>query len=100
MSRRKHYPSAFPQVLACGLGAALLGLGLPALLESAPTGAVSVAVTSPPAGAIVSNTVAVTALASSTAAPIQRIELYVDGTLLGATNFPPPAPTGLRVATP
>lgn len=78
------------------------GLALPALLSGGTTSPVSVTLLSPASGSIVSNTIALSAAATSSAAPIARVEFYVDDKLVGvvgSNNAPVViAPSGLRVS--
>ena len=59
---------------------------------------VTVAMTSPISGQVVSNTITLTAEASSTVAPIQRVEFYMDGVLIGTKTVLPRKPEAVRLA--
>jgi hypothetical protein len=58
---------------------------------------VSVSLVSPIDGSTVSNTVTLTANASSTMGPIVRVEFYVDGALVAVGTNPIAPPSGLRL---
>lgn len=58
---------------------------------------VSVQITHPTTGQVVSNTFILTATASSTAGPIKKVEFYHNGILMDVvTNLPAP-PSNLRI---
>ena len=74
--------------IACLIAARLFGQS---------SGPVTVELVAPASGAVVSNTFTLTATASSTVAPIQRIEFFVDGILIGTKTVLPRTPTGLQL---
>lgn len=78
-------------LLAAAIGTLVLGQSI---------GPVQVELTAPLSGQVVSNTITLTAEAFSAAAPIQRIEFYVDGVLIGTQTVLPRNPEGLRLDAP
>jgi hypothetical protein len=64
--------------------------------------AVSATLDQPPDGSVISNTVTLSATPSSTAAPIVRVEYYLDGILIATVTNPisPPATLTLKVSSP
>lgn len=70
------------------------------LTSSSTPSPVTVTMLSPVAGSTVSNTITLSADASSLAGPIMRVEFYVDGQLVGTVTNRPPSPTGLRTVSP
>lgn len=76
----------------------LAGLLLMALIVrgQSDTNAVSITMLSPTNGQFVSGTIPITITASSTAAPIDHIDIFRDGSLI-ATLHPPKPPTPLTL---
>lgn len=58
---------------------------------------VTVDLLSPTNGAVISNTVTLSAAPFSTAAPITKVEYYLDGVLIATVTNPIPPPTNLTV---
>jgi len=75
----------------------MLVLAVCCLVIGQVTGPVSIQLTSPSAGQVVSNTITLTASASSTMGPIQRVEYYVDGVLVGTHVAFPDRPKNLSI---
>lgn len=70
------------------LSAALVCL-IAAKLFGQATSPVSVEIVAPTTGQVVSNTITFTAIASSTVAPITKVEFYRDGILMGTVYAKP-----------
>lgn len=108
----KHKPLSPVKAITIILAAIAAGWGLPSLalirsyrsLLVGESTAVTVSLTSPTSGSVVSNTIVLSATATSTAAPISRVEFYCDGKLIGianSNNVPIPIPpTTLRMTQP
>ena len=108
MKRSKRPDGSLLPLLATAIVLIVAGLVLPSLLDSTAqpvtNGPVTVELLTPVAGSTVSNTITLTARASSTAAPITKVEFWdvfngVHTLIATVTNFEsvPAPPKGLRV---
>lgn len=97
------------QLLAAAFVLGGIGFGMPTVLESImaraqQTGPVSVQLISPANGSVISNTIELSAEASSIAGPITMVEFYCDGKIIGVTGSNglalPQPPDGFNVVTP
>lgn len=79
------------------VAAAIAGWFLGGPSRSATNNGVTVELVSPAPGSVVSNTITLTANASSLAGPIQRVEFYVDGKLISTVTNKFAAPGDLYV---
>lgn len=98
-------PTSGVRLLLAATALIAVGLGAPLALRAlSGSGAVAVELVSPTPGSVVSNTITLSATATSTAAPIAWVEFYADGNLIGVVNSNnqeiPRPPVNLRVVSP
>jgi hypothetical protein len=98
-------PTSGVRLLLIATALIAVGLGAPLALRAlSGSGAVTVELISPVPGSVVSNTITMSATASSTSGPIAWVEFYADDKLIGVVNSNnqeiPRPPTNLRVVTP